>query len=242
MKTHWICRTIEALARTFILTNNLKSSNSRDLVGQIEDIMELKIAAQVLNIQATIHSMQRTLRHSTRRTSAVQKANILRAVLLLDIKEEPFTINILRDTSSLKGRNQVFPQQVTLQWQWGKMLAEDIQALQLKITMRVEIKFYSDQMDLTITPRLNTQDSTIRLRKSSVTATNIVVALNILPDIIKITSQPLPLSIIKIQDNTMTRWAVALLQWLEVALIEWICLEELTRAILAIMLITRVPL
>ena len=85
------------------------------------------------------------------------------------------------------------------------MLAEDIRALQLKITMRVEIKFYSDQMDLTITPRLNTQDSTIRLRKSSATATNIAVALNILPDIIKITSQPLPLSIIKIQDNTMTR-------------------------------------
>ena len=242
MKTHWICRTIEARARTFTLTSNLKSSNSRDLVVQIEDIMELKIAAQVLNIQATIHSMQHTLRHSIRRTSAVQRANILRAVLPLDIKEEPFIINILKDTSSLKGQNQVSPQQVTLQWQWGKMLAEDIRALQLKITMRVEIKFYSDQMDLTITPRLNTQDSTIRLRKSSATATNIVAALNILPDIIKITSQPLPLSIIKIQDNTMTRWAVALLQWLEAALIEWICLEELTLAILAIMLITRVPL
>ena len=222
---HWICRIIEALARIFIHTSNLKCSNNRGLVEQIEDITALKIAGQALNILATI-LMQRIPLKIIRRISAVQKANILRVVLQRAIKEHLFIINILRGINNNKDQNQVSPQQVTRQWPWDRMLEEDIQALRHKITMRVGIKFYSDLTDLTIIPHPNTQDSTIRLRKSSVIATNIAVAFNILKDTIRTTSLPLHLSIIRIQDSMMIQWAAASPQLLEVVLIEWISQEE----------------
>jgi hypothetical protein len=136
--------------------------------------MALKIVAQALNILATtltLHIPPQIIRGIL----AVQRANILRVALLLDIREYLFIINILKGINSPKDPNQVFPLQV---------LEEDILVHPLKITMRVEIKFSSDQMDLITTRHLSTQDSTIRLRRSSVIAISIAVALSILRDII----------------------------------------------------------
>jgi hypothetical protein len=84
-------------------------------VEQIEDITALKIAAQALNILATI-LMQRIPLKIIRRISAVQKANILRVALQLAIKEQLFIINILRGINNNKDQNQVSRQQVTRQW------------------------------------------------------------------------------------------------------------------------------
>jgi hypothetical protein len=169
-----ICRIIGAQGRISIKISNLKFSSNRDLEVQIEDIMAPKIAAQALNIRATtltLHIPPLIIR----RILAVQRANILRVALLQDIREYLFIINILRGINSPKDPNQVSPLQV---------LQEDILVLPLKITMRVEIKFSLDQMDLIITRHPSTQDSTIRLRRLSVTATSIVVALSILQDTI----------------------------------------------------------
>lgn len=187
---HSICPIIEALARTFILT----SSNNRGLVVLIEDITALKIVAQALNTRVTtlkLHIPPRIIR----RILAVQRANILREALLRDIKEHLFIINIHRGINSHKDLSQEFPQLVLL---------EGILGHPLKITMRVEIKFCLDQTDLTTILHPSTQDSTIRLRRSSVIATNIAVLLNILLEFIRTMSQPLRHSIIKIQVNTMT--------------------------------------
>jgi hypothetical protein len=182
-------------------------------VVQIEDITGLKIVAQALNTQATTltQHIPPLLPIITRRISAVQRASIRRVAPLLDIRDHIFITNILRDTNSHKDPSQVFPLLVLL----GGILG-----LLLKITMRVEIKSYLDQTDLTTTLHPSTQDSTIRPRRSSVTATNIAVALNILQGIIRTMSQPLHLSIIRIQDNTMTQLAAVSLLWPEVALIE----------------------
>jgi hypothetical protein len=141
---------------------------------QIEDIMALKIAAQALNILATILTLH-IPPQIIRRILAVQRANILRVALLLDIREYLSIINILKGINNLKDPNQAFPQQV---------LQEDILVLPLKITMRVEIKFSLDQTALITTRHPSTLDSTIRPRKSSVIATSIAVALSILPDTI----------------------------------------------------------
>jgi hypothetical protein len=169
-----ICRIIGALDRISIKISNLKFSSNRDLEVQIEDIMARKIAAQALNIRATtltLHIPPQIIR----RILAVQRANILRVALLLDIRECLSIINILRAINNPKDPNQVFPLQV---------LQEDILVLLLKITMRVEIKFFSDQTALITTRHPSTQDSTIRLRRLSVIATSIAVALSILPDTI----------------------------------------------------------
>jgi hypothetical protein len=163
-----ICRIIEALDRISIKISNLKFSSNRDLEVQIEDIMARKIAAQALNILATTHT-QHIPPQIIRRILAVQRANILRVALLLDIREYLSIINILKGINSPKDPNQVFPLQV---------LQEDILVLPLKITMRVEIKFFSDQMALITTRHPSTQDSTIRPRRSSVIATSIAVALS----------------------------------------------------------------
>jgi len=188
---HSICRIIEALARIFILT----SSNNRGLVVRIEDTMALKIAAPALNILATTLTML-IPPQITRRISAAQRANILRVAHLWDIKEYQFIINIHRGINSHKDLSQVFPQLVLL---------EDILVLPLKITMRVEIKSFSDQTDLKTILHPSTLDSTIRPKRSLAIATNIAVALNILQDIIRTMSPPLRLSIIRIQDNMMTQ-------------------------------------
>jgi hypothetical protein len=163
-----ICRIIEALDRISIKISNLKFSSNRDLEVQIEDIMARKIAAQALNILATTLTLH-IPPLITRRILAVQRANILRVALLLDIREYLSIINILKGINSPKDPNQVFPLQV---------LQEDILVLPLKITMRVEIKFFSDQTVLITTRLPSTQDSTIRPRRSSVIATSIAVALS----------------------------------------------------------------
>jgi hypothetical protein len=163
-----ICRIIGAQGRISIKISNLKFSSNRDLEVQIEDIMARKIAAQALNILATTHT-QHIPPQIIRRILAVQRANILRVALLLDIRECLSIINILRGINNPKDLNQVFPLQV---------LQEDILVLPLKITMRVEIKFSLDQTALITTRHPSTLDSTIRLRRSSVTATSIVVALS----------------------------------------------------------------
>ena len=188
---HSICPIIEARARIFILT----SSNSRGLVVLIEDITALKIVAQALNTQVTTLKLH-IPPHIIRRILAVQRANILRVAHLRDIREYQFIINILRGINSHKDLSQVFPQLV---------LQEDILVLPLKITMRVEIKSFSDQTDLTTIQHPSTLDSTIRPKRSLAIATNIAVALNILQDIIRTMSLPLRLSIIRIQDNMMTQ-------------------------------------
>jgi hypothetical protein len=169
-----ICRIIGAQGRISILTSNLKFSSNRDLEVQIEDIMAPKIVVQALNILAitlTLHIPPLIIR----RILAVQRASILRVAHLLGIREYLFIINILKGINSLQDLNQVFPLQV---------LQEDILVLPLKITMRVEIKFSSDQMDLITTRHPSTPDSTIRPRRSSVIATSIVVALSTLQDTI----------------------------------------------------------
>jgi hypothetical protein len=163
-------------------------------VVPIEDITALKIVAQALNTRVTTLKLH-IQPHIIRKILAVQRANILREALLRDIKEHLFTINIHRGINSHKDPSQGFPQLVLL---------EGILGLPLKITMRVEIKFCLDQMDLTTILHPSTQDSTIRPKRSSAIATNIAVALNILQDIIRTMSLPLRHSIIKIRVNTMT--------------------------------------
>jgi hypothetical protein len=162
-------------------------------VVRIEDIMALKIAAPALNILATTLTLL-IPPQITRRILAAQRANILRVAHLRDIREYQFIINIHRGIKS--DLSQVFPQLV---------LQEDILVLPLKITMRVEIKSFSDQTDLTTIQHPSTLDSTIRPKRSLAIATNIAVALNILQDIIRTMSLPLRLSIIRIQDNMMTQ-------------------------------------
>lgn len=87
LKMHSTCQIIEALARIFTHTNNnSKCILNRELVEQIEDIMEHKTVVQALNIQATTPK-QPILLQLIRRISAALKASIQKVVLPLVIRD-----------------------------------------------------------------------------------------------------------------------------------------------------------
>jgi len=162
--------------------------------------MELKIVVLALSTQATTLLIRVTLQLTARaftKISAAQRASTLRPARLLGslVPMEPqvlLTLKHIRD-----------PGQACLQW------AREEDMLHTTI-MRVGIRSCLDLTGLTTTPHLNIQDTTIRRRISSATATSTV--LNILRETLRTTSrQHLPLNS-TITPITMTHRAVALLE------------------------------